>query len=95
MGYIEQYIKRAAEAQQQFEKMSQEQVNLAVKTVGKVVYDNAQYLAELAVEETGMGNVPDKTAKNKQKAKIIWNNLKNKISRGVLDTDKMTGITKI
>ena len=94
-SYIGQYIERAAEAQRQFEKLGQEQVDLAVKTIGKVVYNNAEYLAEIAVEETGMGNVPDKTAKNKQKAKIIWNNLKGKKSRGILDTDEITGITRI
>ena len=93
--YINGYIERARAAQAEFEKMSQEQVDLAVKTLGKVVYDNAEYLAELAVEETGMGNVPDKIAKNKQKAGIVWNNLKGKISRGILETDQKTGITKI
>ena len=94
-AYIEGYIKRARAAQREFEKMSQEQVDEAVKAVGKTVYDNAEYLAEIAVEETGMGNVPDKIAKNKQKAKIIWNNLKGKKSRGILDTDEETGITRI
>lgn len=93
--YINGYIERARKAQAEFEKMSQEQVDLAVKTIGKVVYDNAEYLAELAVEETGMGNVPDKIAKNKQKAGIVWNNLKGKKSRGILDTDETTGITRV
>ena len=54
-AYIEGYIKRARAAQREFEKMSQEQVDEAVKAVGKTVYDNAEYLAEIAVEETGMG----------------------------------------
>lgn len=94
-AYIDGYIERARKAQAEFEKMSQEQVDAAVKAVGKVVYDNAEYLAEIAVEETGMGNVPDKIAKNKQKSKIVWNNLKGKKSRGILDTDESTGITKV
>ena len=94
-AYIDGYIERARAAQAEFEKMSQEQVDLAVKTIGKVVYDNAEYLAEIAVEETGMGNVPDKIAKNKQKSKIVWNNLKGKKSRGILDTDETTGITRV
>lgn len=94
-AYINEYIQRARIAQEAFEKMSQEEVDSAVKAIGKVVYDNAEYLAEIAVEETGMGNVPDKIAKNKQKSKIIWNNLKGKKSRGILDTDETTGITRI
>ena len=92
--YIDEYISRARKAQAEFEKMSQEEVDLAVKVIGKTVYDNAEYLAEIAVQETNMGNVPDKIAKNKQKSKIIWNSLKGKKSRGILDTDETTGITR-
>ncbi|MGI6766775.1 MAG: aldehyde dehydrogenase family protein [Lentihominibacter sp.] len=94
-AYIDSYIERARVAQAEFEKMSQEQVDRAVQAIARVVYDNAQYLAEFAVEETGMGNVEDKFAKNRQKAGIVWNNLKNKKSRGILDTDEITGITKV
>lgn len=93
--YINGYIQRARKAQAEFEKMTQEQVDLAVKTVGKMVYDNAEFLADIAVKETGMGNYPDKVAKNKQKSKIIWNNLKGKKSRGILDTDETTGISRV
>lgn len=94
-AYIRGYIERARKAQAEFETMSQEQVDLAVKTIGKVVYENAEFLAEIAVEETGMGNVPDKIAKNKQKAGIVWNNLRGKKSRGILETNEETGITTI
>lgn len=93
--YIDEYIVRARKAQAQFEKMTQEQIDEAVKTVAKVVHDNAEYLAEIAVEETGMGNYPDKVLKNKNKAKIIWNSLKGKKSKGIIERDEQTGITKI
>lgn len=95
LKYVGEYIERARKAQAEFEKMSQEEVDRAVKLLAKVVYDNAEYLAEIAVDETGMGNVADKVAKNKQKAKIVWSNLKGKKSRGVLDTDETTGITRV
>ena len=94
-AYIDGYIQRARKAQAEFEKMSQEQVDSAVQAIGRVVYENAQYLAEIAVEETGMGNVEDKFAKNKQKAGIVWNNLRGKKSRGILETDEATGITTV
>ena len=93
--YIDGYIERARKAQAEFEKLSQEEVDKAVQTVGRVVYENARYLAEIAVEETGMGNVEDKYAKNRQKAGIVWNNLRGKKSRGILDTDEVTGITRV
>ena len=94
-AYIQGYIDRARKAQAEFEKMSQEQVDAAVQTLGRVVYQNAQYLAEMAGEETGMGNVEDKFAKNRQKAGIVWNNLRGKKSRGILETDEKTGITTV
>ncbi len=93
--YIAGYIERARAAQAEFEKMSQEQVDLAVKLIGKTVYDNAEYLAKLAVEESRMGNVDDKIATNKQKSKIVWHSLKGKKSRGILETDEETGVTKV
>ncbi|MEG1930444.1 MAG: aldehyde dehydrogenase family protein [Anaerovorax sp.] len=93
--YIDAYIGRARKAQQAFEKLSQEEVDQAVKAIGKVVFDHAELLAELAVKETGMGNYEDKVAKNKGKARIIWNNLKGKKSRGIIEKDAQTGITKV
>lgn len=94
-AYIDEYIARARKAQKDYEKFSQEQIDEVVMTIAKVVHDNAEYLAEIAVEETGMGNVPDKIAKNKGKARIIWNNLKGKKSTGIIERDEATGITKI
>lgn len=94
-AYIAEYIQRAKKAQIEFEKMNQQQVDNAVKTLAKVIVDNAEMLAEMAVEETGMGNYPDKVAKNKNKARIIWNSLRGKKSRGIIERDDTTGITKV
>ena len=93
--YIDQYIERAKKAQQTFEKFSQEAIDEIVMTVAKTVHDHAEYLAEIAVDETGMGVVADKIAKNKGKARIIWNNLKGKKSTGIIEQSEETGITKI
>ena len=93
--YIDGYIERAKKAQRAFEKFSQEETDAAVRAIAKVVYDNAEFLAEIAVEETGMGNVPDKIAKNKMKARMIWNSLKGKRSKGVIERDEAAGITKV
>jgi succinate-semialdehyde dehydrogenase len=41
----------------------------------------------MAVDETGMGSYEDKILKNKGKARVIWNNLKDKKSRGVIGED--------
>lgn len=93
--YIDGYLKRARAAQSVFETYSQREVDRVVMAVGKAVYDNAEFLAQMAVEETGMGVVADKVVKNKVKASIIWNSLKDKKSVGIIERDEQAGIVKI
>ncbi|NLP31323.1 MAG: aldehyde dehydrogenase family protein [Clostridiales bacterium] len=93
--YIDGYIERARMAQKEFESYSQEQVDELVMAIAKTVYDNAEYLAKIAVEETEMGVLEDKIAKNKGKSSIIWNSLKGKKSVGIIERDEQTGIVKV
>ena len=79
---------KARVAQPDFEAFSQEQVDAIVKGIGKYVYDNAEMLARMAVDETGIGVYEDKILKNKGKARVIWNNLKDKKSRGIIGEDR-------
>src|SRR5688572_7978493 len=46
----------------------------------------------MAVEETGIGVYEDKILKNKGKARVIWNNLKDKKSRGIIGEDENMGL---
>src|SRR4051794_14007916 len=87
---IQQLVAKAHAAQAVFEAFSQEQVDAIVKGIGKYVYDNAELLARMAVDETGIGVYEDKILKNKGKARVIWNNLKDKKSRGVIGEDADT-----
>ena len=84
---IEQLVARARVAQAAFERFSQEQVDAVVRGIGKYVYDNAEMLARMAVDETGIGVYEDKILKNKGKARVIWNSLKGKKSRGIIGED--------
>lgn len=93
---IEEIVAKARVAQKEFEaNFSQEQVDEIVRAIGKVVYDNAEELAKMAVEDSKMGVYEDKVAKNRGKAKIIWNSLKGKKSIGVIEENKETGILKV
>jgi succinate-semialdehyde dehydrogenase len=89
---VQQLVARARVAQAAFESFSQEQVDAIVKGVGKYVYDNAELLARMAVDETGIGVYEDKILKNKGKARIIWNSLKGKRSRGIIGEDPETNL---
>ena len=84
---IQQLVTKAHHAQVIYETFKQEQVDAIVRDIGKFVFDNAEPLARMAVDETGMGSYEDKILKNKGKARVIWNNLKDKKSRGVIGED--------
>jgi len=84
---IQELVSKARIAQKEYELFSQEKVDAIVRDIGKFVYDNAEPLARMAVDETEMGSFEDKILKNKSKARVIWNNLKDKKSRGVIDED--------
>ena len=84
---VQELVAKARVAQAAFEGFSQEQVDAIVKDIGKYVYDNAETLARMAVDETGLGVYEDKILKKKGKARAIWNNLKSKKSRGVIKED--------
>lgn len=80
-------VAKARVAQAIYEGFSQEQVDGIVRDMAKYVYDNAEMLARMAVDETGIGNFEDKVLKKKGKARVIWNNLKGKKSRGIIGED--------
>ncbi len=89
---VQDLVAKARIAQAVFESFSQEQVDAIVKGIGKYVYDNAEMLARMAVDETGIGVYEDKILKNKGKARVIWNSLKDKKSRGIIGEDADTNM---
>lgn len=92
---VNSLVEKARKAQYEFESFSQEQTDAIVKEIGKVVYDNAEKLAKMTVDETKMGVYEDKVAKCHGKSKCIWNSLKNKKSVGIIEENKETGIIKV
>lgn len=96
MEEIKVMVEKARVAQKEYEgKFNQEQIDEIVKTVGKTIFDNAELLAKMAVEETEMGVYEDKVAKNRGKSKGIWYDLKGKKSVGVLRVDEETNMIEI
>jgi len=75
--------------------MSQRQVDEITRLMAKAVYDNAEFLSKLAVSETGMGNVPDKIIKCHMKAELIYEDLKNRKTVGIISRDEQSGVVEI
>ena len=64
--------------------MSQEKLDTIVEAVSKAFCASALELSELAVRETGFGNVEDKITKNEFAAKTLWQAIKDMKTVGVL-----------
>lgn len=92
---VKELVEKARVAQEKLATYSQEELDRIVKVIAKTVYDNAELLAKMAVEETGMGVYEDKVIKNKGKSKTIWNNLKDKKTVGIIGKDDSKGLIMV
>jgi succinate-semialdehyde dehydrogenase len=92
---IQRLVERARAAQKIIEQYDQEKTDEIVRMFAKVIFDNAEPLARMAVEETGMGVYEDKVKKNQGKSRIIWNDLKGKKSMGILRYIEEEGIVEV
>ena len=92
-------IARAREAQLAIRDYTQEQTNQLVTAVAWACYkpENAQRLARLAIEDTGIGRYEDKVAKNQRKTFGTLRDLldPSAISVGVMREDRELGLTLI
>ena len=71
-------------AQEKLAQMSQQQLDAIVKAVADAFYSKALELAELAVRETGFGNVEDKITKNQFASRTLWDAIRDMKTVGVL-----------
>lgn len=76
----------------EMKKCTQEEIDLMCKVINKAVNDNAIELAEMAVEETNMGNVESKIVKNTTMGSGVWLTMKNKKSVGIIGENKEKGL---
>ena len=68
----------ALTALSKWEKQSQKKIDTVVREIARTIYDNAEELARLTVEETGLGNYEDNLLQDRRKSEIIWHSLKGK-----------------
>ena len=90
-------IERARAAQALYERYSQAEVDEVVSAAGWAIVrpQNNRRLAERAVADTGLGNVPDKIAKNERKTMGLLRDLQGAKSVGVIAEYPELGIVEI
>lgn len=95
---VDALVERARAAQRDYEAGgSQTRYDRAALAVGWAIMEPARNreLAELAVQTTGLGNVPDKITKNHRKTLGLLRDIAGAATFGVIRDDVDTGITEV
>ena len=94
---VAEQVRRARAAQLVANGYDQARIDELVAAAGWAIIEPARNreLAELAVAETGVGNVPDKVRKNYRKTLGLLRDLQGAKSVGVIAEDKALGIVEI
>ena len=88
-------LARASRRRRASPTFDQAAIDRVVDAVAAAAEREARSLAALAVEETGYGNVPDKTAKNLFAARTIYQYIRTLRTVGVLREDPERGLVEI
>mgnify|MGYP001942937366 CR=1 FL=1 len=92
---IKELIEKSKNAQLIYEKFNQKQVDNIFLHAAKAANENRIFLAQQAVEETGMGVIEDKIIKNHFASEILYNQYRNTKTVGTFLEDDAMGIEKI
>jgi len=98
LAEVEAIVASARAAQLRFEANgSQVRYDRAAQAAAWAIMEPSRntHLAELAVQTTGLGNVPDKITKNHRKTLGLMRDISTAITHGVIRDNAETGITEI
>ena len=90
-----QLCARAEEAQRILAAMPQEKLDAITQQIAQAFSSAAEELAELAVKETGFGNVQDKTEKNRFASREVYAAIRDMKTVGVLSVQEQEKIWQI
>lgn len=93
--YAEELVGKAWAAAEQFRGYTQERVDRIVRAVFEAAYQSRIYLAQLAFDETGIGVFEHKIIKNAWASLLVYDDIKNRRTVGVVANDPIRGITEI
>ena len=92
---IDALVAKVSAAQKEFANFSQEQIDKIFKAAALAANNMRIPLAQMAVEETGMGIVEDKIIKNHYASEYICNKYLPLKTCGIIETDDATGMIKV
>lgn len=92
---MEEMVQRARVAMEEISGYTQAEVDKMLYAISKAVFEQAEPLAKLAIEETGLGRLDHKIGKNQGMATNIFASLRNKASVGVIREIPEEGLVEI
>ncbi len=92
---MDEIIAKVKVAQKQYAYFSQKQVDDIFRAAALAANEARIPLAQMAVEETGMGVVEDKVIKNHFASEYVYNKYKNEKTCGEVESDVASGIIKV
>ena len=92
---VDEIINRASCASAIFSQLSQEHVDRIVRAVYEAAFNNRIKLAKMAHEETGLGRWEDKVMKNVIATQLVYEDIKDLKTVGIISDNEETGITEI
>ena len=93
--FVEDTVQRALNAAHSFTRLGQEETDRVVRAVYEAGFNARWKLAEMAVEETGIGIVRDKVVKNIIATRFVYNDIRDQLSVGVISRDEVHDITEV
>jgi sulfoacetaldehyde dehydrogenase len=93
---VDELVRKARIAMREYAKADQARVDEAVTALAWSIYkpENARMMAELAVKDTGLGNVPDKIIKKQRKTFGTLRDLMRAKTVGIIEEDPKKGLVK-
>ncbi|WP_372995940.1 acetaldehyde dehydrogenase (acetylating) [Lutispora sp.] len=92
---VRMLIQKARAAQIEFSSYEQAEIDEIVRCMAEISYSNAEYLADMAVKETGFGKYEDKVIKNQFASKTLYESIKDIKTIGVIADDKEKKLMEI
>ncbi len=81
---VEKMVQQAHAAQIELQSWSEDRIDKVTFEIARAVEQEAENLAEIAVQETGAGNKADKTLKNRVASLGVWHSFHGKTGNGIV-----------
>lgn len=89
------FLRRALQAASAFRRLGQDETDRVVHAAYRAALDRRVELARLACEETGIGVWQHKALKNAMAAMLVWDDIRDLRTVGVIAEDRRTGVAEV